>query len=645
MALSGSEPDGGLARLDKDGNWQTYTKANTSGGVPADKVLALVSSVDGALWVGTVGGLARLDKDGHWQTYTKANTGGGLPADVVLALASGADGALWVGTSGGLGHLRRSPTPTHAITEVIGDIRIITQPAQTVAVVAYDHSQLTRPFMFHYVWRLTERRLFGDQSGPEVRTKTPVFTAHFKHDGAYRLSVVAIDRYGMWSKPREIDFSVAIPKPDPLLDRLVSIATWLVSTGILYFMAIFPLILLYPRFSWARTATNSGVFTKFPFLHKTILGTRWARRRLFRQYTRNAIAGAAVPAPYIPQSLFAEKDKDAQALTRDGGSESLVGMFAAQRRALLIARSGTGKSVFLRHLLRAVGTRFLNGERAPLPVLIDLRTHVLTGRAVQDLVLDALRGGGVELSDGDLAFLIAKGGFLILVDSLNELPNPADAQLFHTFFNRDAHNLTLIASQLDLIRRDDMRRFNLAAVTPEQAARYLEAATGRDIYADLPPEAQALARNPQDLAFLAEVAQNAWRRTGADAPGRTLQRHSEQRRLAAPMGREQRPAPGDHLCPGLSHDCGAAGARGRSAPRLDRRRARRHRRRCRDYRQGDPGEPAVPQRGETRHPRPRATADRFQSRTDRQVPRGSPSAPPDRARPRRSGRQLRPVGR
>src|SRR5208283_5022328 len=109
----------------------------------------------------------------------------------------------------------------------------------------------------------------------------------------------------------------------------------------------------------------------------------------------------------------------------------------------------------------------LNGERVPLPVAIDLRTHVLTGRAVQDLVLDALRGGGVELSDSDLGFLIAKGGFLILVDSLNELPDQADAQLFHTFFNRDAHNRTLIASQLDLIRRDDMRIFNLAEVTPE----------------------------------------------------------------------------------------------------------------------------------------------------------------------------------
>ena len=104
--------------------------------------------------------------------------------------------------------------------------------------------------------------------------------------------------------------------------------------------------------------------------------------------------------PYIPQSLFAEKDKEAHALTPDGSSESLAGLFAVQRRVLLIARSGTGKSVFLRYLVREVGTRFLTGDRVPLPVLIDLQVNVLAGRAVQDLVLDALRGGEVGTVEG-----------------------------------------------------------------------------------------------------------------------------------------------------------------------------------------------------------------------------------------------------
>jgi hypothetical protein len=88
----------------------------------------------------------------------------------------------------------------------------------------------------------------------------------------------------------------------------------------------------------------------------------------------------------------------------------------------------------------------------PTPVLIDLRTHVLSGRPVQNLVRDSLHGAGVELTDADLDFLIGKGGFLILIDSLNELPDPADARLFHTFFNQDAGNFALVVSQVDLIR-------------------------------------------------------------------------------------------------------------------------------------------------------------------------------------------------
>jgi len=125
---------------------------------------------------------------------------------------------------------------------------------------------------------------------------------------------------------------------------------------------------------------------------------------------------------------------------------------------------------------------------------------------VQNLVRDSLHGAGVELTDADLDFLIGKGGFLSLIDSLNELPDPADARLFHTFFNQDAGNFALVVSQVDLIRRQDTPLFNLAEVAPEQAANYLAEVVGRDVFTELPSEAQVLARNPQDLALLAEVA-------------------------------------------------------------------------------------------------------------------------------------------
>jgi hypothetical protein len=93
--------DSGLARRDKDGRWQTYSQARPRGGVPDDRIQALVFGTDGSLWAGTFGGLVRLDKDGHWQTYDYDSSHGGLPDDDVQALALGADGSLWAGTFGG----------------------------------------------------------------------------------------------------------------------------------------------------------------------------------------------------------------------------------------------------------------------------------------------------------------------------------------------------------------------------------------------------------------------------------------------------------------------------------------------------------------------------------------------------------------
>jgi hypothetical protein len=495
----------GVAQLNRDG-WHNYTKSNTQGGLPDDFVTSLAAGADGAVWIGTdLGGLARLDGDGHWQNYTKANTRGGLPDDNVGALAVGADGALWIGTRGGLAHFQHGMTAAHRIVDVIGETARVTEDTQTVSVVAFDSSYRTPAWLFRYAWRMTEVGLLSNTPGPEITTRSPVYKARFDHDGTYQLQVNAIDRYGEWSEPRVITFRVALPKPNPTQQMLVKAAVALGSTGVIYFAFIFPLIPLFPRFSWARTAINSGVFTKFPFAHKAIVNTGWARGYLFRELADKA-TGAQLPKPYIPQSLYAAVEKEPNPLTIDGSRESLALLFATYRHALLIARSGTGKSVFLRHLQREIALCFRRGKRVPVPVLIDIRTHVLSGRSVKDLVRDVLHGAGVELADGDLDFLIAKGGFLILVDSLNELPDPSDARLFHTFFNQDANNLVLVASQVDLITRQDTPLFNLAEVTSEQAASYLAETVGREIYSELPPEAQALARNPQDLALLAEVA-------------------------------------------------------------------------------------------------------------------------------------------
>jgi hypothetical protein len=63
-----------------------------------------------------------------------------------------------------------------------------------------------------------------------------------------------------------------------------------------------------------------------------------------------------------------------------------------------------------------------------------------------------------------------------------------------------------MASQTDVLRRQDVASFTMVEVSPEQAAAYLDAAVGRGTWDALPPALRALARNPQDLALIAEVA-------------------------------------------------------------------------------------------------------------------------------------------
>jgi hypothetical protein len=331
---------GGLARLDKGGHWLAFNKANTNGGIPDDGVSALALGPDGALWVGTSGGLGRLDKDGHWETYSKASTNGGLPDDAVWGLAPAPDGALWAGTfRGGLAYFKRPSSRTLRIIEVIGKVGEVTQAEQTVAVVAFDPSYLTQPGMFHYVWRMTERGLFGDRPGPEITTRSSVYRAAFDHDGAYRLRVAAVYRYGNRSEPRDIDFKVTLPKPKPFLDTLAS--AWRVIVAALaglYALALFALLLLTRRYTWAFGVLSDAVWAKwltwpFFFLRHVAAVQRWVLEPWFQAVRRNTRTDVQYLDP--PVSMAGSSPSEGTALLR---------RLRASPRLWLLGRSGMGKS-------------------------------------------------------------------------------------------------------------------------------------------------------------------------------------------------------------------------------------------------------------------------------------------------------------
>ncbi|AUX42446.1 uncharacterized protein SOCE26_038790 [Sorangium cellulosum] len=96
---------GGAARLDADGAWQVFTKAQVP--LVDDHVTSILETAGAggkvSTWFGTMRGLSRLE-DGQWRSYTAADAP--LASDVITALAELRDtrGArvLWVGAQGGI---------------------------------------------------------------------------------------------------------------------------------------------------------------------------------------------------------------------------------------------------------------------------------------------------------------------------------------------------------------------------------------------------------------------------------------------------------------------------------------------------------------------------------------------------------------
>jgi hypothetical protein len=323
----------------------------------------------------------------------------------------------------------------------------------------------------------------------------------FPEDGAYALTVTAVDRYGYRSEPAVFGVTVELPKPEPWVDWLNWAASAVGGISLVYLVALGPLLVLYPRSGWARSAVNSGAFSRFPILHRSLLSSGWARRRLFSLYADKA-AGSEELVHCIPQAV---RPAGGEPLPLARAEDPLGELRARGRYLLVLGRSGTGKSVLLQRLYRLEAARFLAGRTASLPVLINAPTHLGGKGDLADALKDALRRDGkVELPDDVLDFLIRKGGFLVLVDALNELPGAADA--LKPFLNRDAGNAVLMASQTDVLRRQDVAACTMVEVSEEQAAAYLDAAVGPGAWDALSPGMRALARNPQDLVLIAEVA-------------------------------------------------------------------------------------------------------------------------------------------
>jgi ligand-binding sensor domain-containing protein len=96
---------GGMSVLDET-TWQ-WRNYNVPQGLGDAFVYDVLEAGNGDIWIATWSGAnriegGRLDAPSAWQTYTVANTGGGLINDWVYGLEEGAEGTIWLATEGGM---------------------------------------------------------------------------------------------------------------------------------------------------------------------------------------------------------------------------------------------------------------------------------------------------------------------------------------------------------------------------------------------------------------------------------------------------------------------------------------------------------------------------------------------------------------
>ena len=206
--------------------------------------------------------------------------------------------------------------------------------------------------------------------------------------------------------------------PDKAALSGFALPTWSFLSGLIVFLGIGGLTLCFFLAPYSRTAQlvlmnpflrSIGSFGLIPIV-LTLFAP--ARRHLFLRYRRKLAADESLSQAareYVAPAL----EFDAQAFM-----QALIN--SDRHIAVIQGQSGIGKSAFMRYLVHTSAVS--QDSRTYIPVLIDLSS--MTGK-IKDTIAGRLRKFG-EITDAGLidAFLNS-GGFLLLLDGLNELSEDA----------------------------------------------------------------------------------------------------------------------------------------------------------------------------------------------------------------------------
>jgi len=252
---------------------------------------------------------------------------------------------------------------------------------------------------------------------------------------------------------------------------------------------------------------RNKAFNSLPYVAKWILNSEWSRRKIFERYLSDFKCN--LPQNYLTQSLVVQSAGiDVSISESIGGNEPRHSLFS--RDAMIIGKSGIGKSVSIQKLMAIGLDRFNQQPVNKIPLFINLKYVSLDQDDFANVIVSQFANrGDIALSDEMLRYLLDQGGFLILIDSLNEKPQATVKEHVNRFLNaKHVNNTVVLCSQFDFLERDDLQLVNLAHVTHRQARDYFKiefnAENGDNPWDKLPIESKKLAENPFNLTLLVQ---------------------------------------------------------------------------------------------------------------------------------------------
>ncbi|HRJ52619.1 MAG TPA: HEAT repeat domain-containing protein [Candidatus Thiothrix moscowensis] len=212
-------------------------------------------------------------------------------------------------------------------------------------------------------------------------------------------------------------------------------------------------------------------------------------RKLYLESVLSQLSGKAGEDAYV--STLADvvqlgrghkkaKDNNQDVKPRRESVEVLTGLRAnADKHVLLLGKPGSGKSTALKRLLREDAEKCLLNPDLKIPVLLELR-RLSANTSIESLLAKALSVRDYRVKPEDIADLLDKYPFLLLLDGLNELPSGSG--LYD--WRRDFSAVSMIFTSRKLGAESYLgidTRLSMLPLTEEQTKDFIKNRLGNDL--------------------------------------------------------------------------------------------------------------------------------------------------------------------